>query len=213
MFWTVAALAILCMPLACESSTSAKLLPDAATSGQRCEDPIPLVQTQASDTQFFSDVTTVRSGLERCADRSYHRVQAVSCLPGWERVGACSCEPHSFDAGIGCSVEGVCYQAGGCATSDDCNSGEVCLCSTAIDIDDVGGGYQGFNDSRCVPAGCETDADCGGFECGVSQEFCQVDGLFCHTAEDECHGPEDCENDGCAFTGMRWECTGSVDCE
>jgi hypothetical protein len=90
---------------------------------------------------------------------------------------------------------------------------EVCLCSAAYDDGDEGGDYLSYNDSQCVRAECETDADCNGFECGVSQGLCQVDGLFCHTAEDECHGPEDCENDGCAFTGTRWECTGQVICD
>jgi hypothetical protein len=66
-----------------------------------------------------------------------------------------------------------------------------------------------------VPADCETDADCNGYECGVSGGHCSQFMLRCHTAEDECHGNAQCppDRDWCAFTGSRWECIAPDTCD
>jgi len=46
-----------------------------------------------------------------------------------------------------------------------------------------------------------------------------VDGLFCHTADDECVGDQDCQaqqlGDLCHFVAdeQRWKCTTMAQCE
>lgn len=186
---------------------------DAAAEGgsgqvsQVCEQPEPLFQAEPDESSVSSSPTTTLSGMEWCADRSYHRVEAVTCIEGWERIPDCSCDGQGVDAGTGC-YDSQCYRIQGCATSDDCAAGEACLCSAE------GSGFSN-NHNACVPADCETDADCNGYECGVSSGHCSQYLLRCHTAEDECHGNAQCPPDRhwCAFTGSRWECIPPDDCD
>jgi hypothetical protein len=174
-----------------------------------CEKPQPLFQFEPAEAVVSSSLTTTPSGMEWCADGSYHRVEAVACIGGWERIPGCTCDGQGVDeAGTGC-FDSQCYRIQGCTTNDDCSVGEVCLCS-------AGRGDSGYNGNACVSADCETDADCNGYECGVTDGgHCSPFMLRCHTAEDECHGNKDCPSDRhwCEFTGTRWECVESDDCE
>jgi hypothetical protein len=175
---------------------------------QSCEQPDPLFQDEPDQTSVSSSPTTTLSGMTWCDDESYHRVEAVTCIEGWERVPDCSCDGQDIDAGTGC-YDSQCYRIQGCATSDDCGADEVCLCSAGRP------GYR-YNHNTCVPADCETDADCNGYECGVSSgPSCSQFTLRCHTADDECHGNAQCPADRhvCAYTGARWECIMPDTCE
>jgi hypothetical protein len=73
--------------------------------------------------------------------------------------------------------------------------------------------------SECRPANCRTDADCGGFECGLSPAPCGLPaGLFCRTAKDECKSGQECVDqklgDTCVFDPMqgRWRCDLMFEC-
>lgn len=188
---------------------------DAALEGgsgqvlQACEQPQPLFQTEPDESSFSSSITTTPSGMELCVDGSYHRVEVVDCIGGWERIPGCTCEGMEVDdAGTAC-YDSQCYRVGGCTTNDDCAAGEVCLCSGRQPSVD-------YNGNACVSADCETDADCNGYECGATDGgHCSVYMLRCHTAEDECHGNAQCPSDRhwCAFTGTRWECIEPDICE
>jgi hypothetical protein len=100
--------------------------------------------------------------------------------------------------------EGLCECITPCASDADCADGEACLCEEA----------QTWI-TRCLPADCRTDADCGGYECGVSTDECyEANRLACRTADDVCHGFAQCE-DGylCGDLGDSWGCILSADCE
>lgn len=177
---------------------------------QVCRNPQPLFQSRAASGDINNVLTDQPSGMQWCSDSSYHRVQVVSCELGWRRDSSCdSCDEEDnyvTDAGMACQGD-LCWTVSGCVTSDDCSVGEACLCSAGAV------GYS-YNVNGCVPADCETDADCGDYECGVSIVGCGS-GLYCHTADDECHGNADCppERHVCAYTGTRWECVPPDDCD
>jgi hypothetical protein len=82
-----------------------------------------------------------------------------------------------------------------CATDRDCGDGFACECA---------GFDHGFA-SRCIPAECRSDADCGGGHCLLSMgsrpddccSFGQV-GLFCERPGSTCHDGGDCPGNGIA---------------
>ena len=72
-----------------------------------------------------------------------------------------------------------------CTTDLDCPSGMLCLCR---------GGSSDDAANVCAPAGnCTVDSNCGpGGYCSPSQDSCDSNRYFCHTALDTCIDDEDC---------------------
>lgn len=143
---------------------------------------------------------SARTGLYKCADEAVHRARAVVCEEQFAQLPTEGCEDGGalWDGGCG-RLPGYCLEDG------DCTESEACLCSS-------GKGQR----NACVSANCWQDADCGEYECGASPGRCGYDGLYCRTAQDECHGSEDCPGgpaDTCAFNGAFWSCTDFGSCE
>jgi hypothetical protein len=101
-----------------------------------------------------------------------------------------------------------------CLSDFDCPGGQACLCASAAEGDTEGSLIAAVTgNSRCVPATCKSSADCGGFECGLSQDGasgrCKVNQQFhCRTAEDECQSDADCGSGTCRYFANRghWGC-------
>ncbi len=164
------------------------------------------------------------SGLVRCADGTIHRVAAVACvvpqiatdclepLDGSTCLSDADCVEHGFgtcreqfQCGFTAAQCGCVY---GCESDADCDAGQLCLCA----------GDGNFR-SRCVAAGCATDADCGGQACAASTDPFDaptIDKFQCHAADDMCCGNADCELGGeCRFDTLTpgvWACDFGGDC-
>lgn len=116
------------------------------------------------------------------------------------------CGATIFGYGMNC----VCYAT--CLSDDDCETGTACVPRAAVQGDDWSRFLHFQN--LCLPAGCRSDADCGGGECRASPDSCQlgVTELACSTPADECTRDEDCtalvaqENEYCSFDGEAWVC-------
>jgi hypothetical protein len=100
----------------------------------------------------------------------------------------CTGKPHGYCApsyGVGpVPSTNQCHY--GCLTDTDCGTGYLCECG-----DPVG---------HCLPATCQTDADCPGeLLCAAwsSANICGTVGesFSCQTAEDECNSAADCPSD------------------
>ena len=73
-----------------------------------------------------------------------------------------------------------------CLADTDCRPGFVCSCAS-----DTNAGIGGCPVNTCIPASCETDADCGtGGFCSPSVSF--EKGTFYGIQSYECHGCADC---------------------
>ncbi len=169
----------------------------------------------------------VDEGLEWCPDGQIHRHTAVECVHPLD-TKACA-DPKQCMEPCDAFGEGVCNKKYGefctcqypCLGDADCPADAACLCHGGLPVD--GGGYNHYvQSSECVRAGCRTDAECAPFLCALSPGICgygTVDGLFCHTAEDECVGDQDCVDQQlgnlCQFTAdqQRWTCTEMALCE
>lgn len=169
---------------------------------------------------------TVEEGLEICPDGQIHRHTAVECLDPLpiQECPANECPGPCDELGDGlCNTvyQGYCTCEYPCTTDADCKPGAACLCAGGQPTG--GGGYNHFiGRTQCVPADCRTDADCGEFLCALSPGVCGyggVLGLFCHTAEDDCVGNQDCYDQQlgnlCLFEAaeQRWKCTVMFECE
>ncbi|MDC0674718.1 ferritin-like domain-containing protein [Nannocystis radixulma] len=166
--------------------------------------------------QGFTD-PPVPSGWVKCGDKLPHRVEAEVCLvpapPSNCQLGdpqqPCqtnddctefpfgSCQQFNVGfVGCGCNY--------GCETDADCEPGNVCRC---------GGDILGPV-TRCVPATCTDDSDCGdqlcqfsqsqGYDCGP-----EVVNGACTTPEDLCDTDPPCFDTPCAFSmdTNKWECS------
>lgn len=168
------------------------------------------------------------AGYELCDDGSTHRHTAVACNAPDPRVQCprvdddpvcvVNSECDEFPGGV-CSeiFAGFCACDYHCSEDDDCGAGGACVCSVRRPSDDPKP-QPFYNLAQCVPAQCRIDADCGEFRCGVSVHPCRwPEGLYCHTAEDECEGHEDCPEitSRCAYSPeeMRWTCGKFAACE
>lgn len=164
-----------------------------------CPGGTKLVQSQA---EGFA------SGLEACPGAGVHRDAAAACqvLPA-----VSACEPGACAGGCDDFLPGVCDESSPgdcacvypCSVDADCGLQAACLCGTSDDF---------IFGTGCRPASCLTDADCGAFTCGVSPSICRTgEALHCRTAEDECHGDDDCQpgGDRCAFEAKlnHWACS------
>ena len=114
-------------------------------------------------------------------------------------------------------VEAVaCESPTSCATDSDCADDQACICSSGF--------YNGADfldfalDTRCYPAGCRSDADCGEYTCAPDIPCGTVSELRCHTPNDECTRNVDCGNmpggTACGWNSAesRWTCLPEVDC-
>jgi hypothetical protein len=189
-------------------------------SSSFCKNPQPLYQWGL--TTDSDNLSQRSSGLELCEDESFHRTSVETCDQQYLFDDACSCsdggafvDGSSIDAGtcVEWTPDPGCLVLQGCMDDGDCASGEICLCSSGYGSgDDL---YASrYNANTCVPANCQTDADCGGYECSASRSTCRFEGLYCHTSDDLCHGNHDCELGwNCTYSGSRWECTEGSTCD
>lgn len=169
----------------------------------------------------------VDEGLEWCPDGQVHRHTAVECVhplggEACDDPNKCAEPCDAFGEGV-CNTKYVdfCGCQYPCLSDADCPTDAACLCNGARPAE--GGGYYHYvTSTQCVQAGCHTDADCAPFLCALSPGICgygTVDGLFCHTADDECVGDQDCQDQKlgnlCVFTAdeQRWMCTEMAQCE
>lgn len=161
----------------------------------------------------------VEAGLEECPDQSAHRHTAVACTAP-APAEFCDIGIPCFDAPCDKLGPGLCAKYGGpycrcafpCTVDADCAEGAACLCHS-------GTMNNAISASECRPANCRTDADCGGFECGLSSTACSLPaGLFCRTAQDECKSGQECFDqklgDSCTYDTMqkRWRCDFMLRC-
>jgi hypothetical protein len=175
-------------------------------AGLRCDGGMDFMQPSPDG------VGEIPTGVERCADGSRHRYAAVPCTSDSFDEPLCTAEYFDYAActdgqlAVVCPFdENWCDCITPCASDADCADGEACLCDE---------GNKGI--TRCLPAECRTDADCGGTECGVSTDNCALENrLACRTADDECHGSPDCadELNYCVDLGDAWGCVEGMDCE
>jgi hypothetical protein len=204
-------LAVLCS--ACSSSESVDGTADAGDTdtaygydldgGLRCDGGIDVMQPSPDGEG------EVPSGIEQCPDLSWHRYAAVPCSNS-----SLDDEPCVGDAcGGGCPPGQLCADNSWqecacitpCANDADCAPGEACLCH-----------MLGNWITRCVPADCRTDADCSGFDCGVSRDGCHdANRLSCRTDADVCHGDAQCDGHYCSYIedASRWECIELWECD
>ena len=108
---------------------------------------------------------------------------------------------------LGSKPYSYCRYAGVCTADSDCPSGQACFC--ALDVTPEGSVIQEVN--KCLPAECETDAECGDFPCVASRHHCitGLQGSFCHGPADECQSSSDCEGSSyCRYDldEARWHC-------
>lgn len=175
---------------------------DSSTGGQppavNCE---PVLQRESSE---FADV-------DFCENDSFVRREPVTC----DDTMPVECAPPG-ECGSGCTVgrcsgpTDPCECVAPCGTDDDCGDGFACQCSVGW----LPGLPFGSYHASCIPANCRTADDCGGFECGLSDDDRGCGGArkgyFCHSEEDECFGDRDCVSGGsgnaCVFVGSHWAC-------
>ena len=166
------------------------------------------------------------TGFVACSNGLIQRTNVVECLhpappddcfdpddPVNECGSAADCTDKPFGGcrssfGCGFTLDG-CGCVYGCASDEDCEAGEVCVCA-GVDYTDWG---------RCVPSDCTSDADCDGGACAASKALYEdkVVQLACHTEGDVCCNDADC-GDGflqCTFdisVEMQWSCEGTGQC-
>jgi len=159
-----------------------------------------MCEVGAEGVQYYGDggVLEAPLGIERCQDGSLHRFEAVACMEEYEAPPCDTC--NEVDGG--CPEGEVCHFADSwdtgcfcmrpCVSDDDCESDQLCLCPLRGLGDAVYGSIRSSL-QRCVPASCRTDADCGGYRCGVDYDDCGViHEIRCRGPEDECEGYKDC---------------------
>ncbi|WP_437998854.1 ferritin-like domain-containing protein [Sorangium sp. So ce185] len=157
-----------------------------------CDGAVPLPQPNGA-----------HSGFARCPDGTIHRVEAVACegsLPACQGVeDEMSCKTDADctqKPGGKCgsyrvdNFDGPAWHCGcvyPCATDQDCNPGEACVCPGVLPTN--------FVFPTCVSAGCRTNDDCASGECGVSlyDDGCGVElDLACRAPGDACRTEADC---------------------
>lgn len=206
------------------SSTSSTGSSGGASSSSSGE---PVEGCPGGEPLFQLPELVVDEGLEWCPDGQVHRHTAVECVHplGGEVCNdpkKCAEPCDAFGEGV-CNTKYVdfCGCQYPCLSDADCPADAACLCNGGRPAE--GGGYYHYvTTTECVTAGCHTDADCAPFLCALSPGICgygTVDGLFCHTADDECVGDQDCQaqklGNLCVFTAdeQRWTCTEMAQCE
>jgi hypothetical protein len=129
------------------------------------------------------------SGLERCGPYTWNSIEDVACR---------------------CPDQNDC----GCLEDDDCEAGETCICTAIVMGEQFNGTLVPRN--SCLPARCQTAADCGGSQCGVAIPNAATSapaGLMCRADGDACITDSDCGLDGgCLgdFSVGEWTCARST---
>lgn len=178
---------------------------------EKCVDPKPVFLPSGQP-----------SGYVECADGAIDRVDALSCDPGTVTGEACA-NPGEFascqsDADCNAKPGGRCLTQWGefggdgtscgcsypCTTDADCDDGSVCACAGLV---------TGLVDNQCVTKNCDTNADCGSGECGLSSydDGCgRRIALACRDDADVCRSNDDCSANGgeCApmYPGETYAC-------
>lgn len=182
-------------------------LPDGAPPPAPCEGAAPIMTPEGTP-----------SGAVRCPDGAIDRVAAEVCEPRVDlpacpadaegNEGGCAEDADCTDGPHGRCVQpplggGIAFCACryGCATDSDCGEDEVCICAGVVD-----------GSSRCVPAGCDTGADCDSGECGISSAYDGCDysvRTACRAPDDLCRTDDECREmatgDTCEYTNG-WGC-------
>lgn len=215
--------------------TLAGMLVAGCAVGEKAEPTCESVY-QELEGDAFAEAGGALAGYERCwtdpDDEGWvNRTEALACATdARELIGACASseddalcatdadcgggfcgESHDWDI-HGC----VCYEV--CGEDADCGADEACACPAGFPLDD-GAAYHPFESfGECLPAACQTGADCASGECGVAWDCCgsggAAVGFYCRSDEDTCTSNADCEGgDLCSWDGARFACIGSCTCE
>jgi hypothetical protein len=137
-------------------------------------------------------------GIELCDGDIIHRYDDPSCIAEPEidcsLDWGCGAPDGECPPGYACTdiiLGDSCSCIIPCTSDDDCDPGNLCLCPFGPM---EGLGSSGSHGVRhCFPAECRTDADCAPYRCGIEIDDCGgLAGAHCHTALDECEGPEQC---------------------
>ncbi len=103
-----------------------------------------------------------------------------------------------------------CRRPSPCQTDAECAGGEACVCAGKYGAGDT----VGLSGNLCLPAECRSADDCGGLPCAIGYDgfwVGSVQGLFCHTPDDECTTAADCpDGQYCRYgtTEQHWVCEG-----
>ncbi len=135
-----------------------------------------------------------------------------ACSDGGLSLTSCSDDSECGDGPFGKCVQGFgmignyCDCEYACEVDADCGMGEVCVC-----VDELNGHSS---HSKCVPAECESGAECASGACDLSlyDNGCWQEAILaCRTELDACSDDSDCdEHSACAFdeqVGV-WSCQG-----
>ncbi|WP_437965528.1 ferritin-like domain-containing protein [Sorangium sp. So ce260] len=176
-----------------------------------CDGAVPLPQRSGA-----------YSGYARCPDGTIHRVEAVACessLPacqGIEDVISCKTDADCTEKPGGkcgsypsTDFNGTAWHCGcvyACATDQDCDPGQACLCPGVVLPDRL--------HARCVSAGCLASDDCASGECGLSvyDDGCGFElDLVCRAPGDACRTDADCGSgyEACVapYDRLEWACS------
>ena len=163
-----------------------------------------------NDETDITDVTPVPGG-SNTGTTDTPVIPCTDPFPLTDAAGDASGYVQCADGAV-LRVDGHLWPEGGLCRSDgDCDTGEVCI------GDNLGG--MGGATAYCIPASCETGADCDSGECGLSvyDDGCGTQAtVTCRTPGDSCRGDADCEPgmDQCVVTYWSeevWVCA-SMDC-
>jgi hypothetical protein len=167
-----------------------------AVSGQGGEAQSSPIGIHCGEARPFINAAT---GLESCSNGYVRRSGPANCPSTVPRAAAVDSYNATFDM---CRLDSACPQVAaspyrhcgvryggsahvcvdGCVQDTDCTTGMVCLCG-----DPVG---------RCVPATCNSGADCEpGFDCATYQADppgCFSTGFSCLSLSDACVSDADC---------------------
>jgi hypothetical protein len=167
-------------------------------AGLRCDGGVDIMQPAPNGEG------EIPTGVERCPDGTYHRYTTVPCTNKANTVDD-GCDQDACDA-LDCAPGQVCVNVFAdlspcschtpCASDADCTPDEACMCTFG-------------SVAYCESADCRTDADCGGFECGLSfdSDCGELEILGCHSPSDECQNSEQCDGpDECVYSSDDWYC-------
>lgn len=160
----------------------------------------------------FPGSSEISTGLRACPVNAYpadvfaNQIEQCSGRGLGEPLPTAPCSADAdCPSGASCGPSRVCYRAPQCEADSQCGPGMACVCAGVSKNQAI----VSFN--HCVPATCRSEAECGGYRCGVSDsKLCgTLDGFYCRTPRDECSGIADCDGgDVCAYSDAdsRWRC-------
>jgi len=185
--------------------------------GAACDGSTPIAQADVdADTP---------SGFELCPDGTIHRVEATQCESpatpdsctdnsgggGCSSAADCTDAPHGscqqdLEFG-GVLPANTCSCVYGCASDDECETGEICRCA--------GQGLGLY--TECIDGGCVDDGECGEYLCALSPDTCEPGGFVtaCHGEGDLCANDSECADFQPCYYDQNgdppvWACQGAV---